>query len=106
MVLLFDIGNTHTHLGLADAERVRKRADILTTDWFDDCAGPRLGKFIGKRNLEGAALCGVVPGATPFARQATERLFRETGNKGKSAEPGSASRRFRFGRAQLEKGSQ
>ena len=30
MILLFDIGNTHTHVGLADDRRVLKQTDIPT----------------------------------------------------------------------------
>ena len=36
MVLLIDIGNTHTHLGLANRERVIRQTDIATADWFRD----------------------------------------------------------------------
>ena len=38
MILLFDIGNTHTHLGLANGRRVVRRADIPTAVWFDGTA--------------------------------------------------------------------
>ena len=38
MILLFDIGNTNTHLGLANARRVVKQADIPTAAWFDGTA--------------------------------------------------------------------
>ena len=34
MLLLFDIGNTHTHLGLADEKRVLQQTDISTLTWF------------------------------------------------------------------------
>jgi type III pantothenate kinase len=34
MILLFDIGNTHTHVGLANAKRIVKQADIPTSAWF------------------------------------------------------------------------
>ena len=34
MILLFDIGNTHTHVGLADDRRVLKQTDIPTPTWF------------------------------------------------------------------------
>ena len=34
MILLFAIGNTHTHIGLADDRRVLKQTDISTLTWF------------------------------------------------------------------------
>ena len=39
MILLFDIGNTHTHLGLADRRRVVKQINIPTASWFKGDAG-------------------------------------------------------------------
>jgi type III pantothenate kinase len=65
MILLFDIGNTHTHIGLADDRRVRQQADIPTQAWFDGGAATRVKKFAGKNKITGAALCSVVPRATP-----------------------------------------
>ena len=76
MILLFDIGNTHTHLGLADDHRVARQANILTTGWFDGSAGQQVEKFVGKSRLEGVALCSVVPAATPLA----ERLAKDRWN--------------------------
>jgi type III pantothenate kinase len=74
MILLFDIGNTHTHLGLANSTRVVKHADIHTADWFSGAALARVKRFAGRARLEGAALCSVVPRATPLARAAAGRL--------------------------------
>ena len=39
MILLFDIGNTHTHLGLANARRVVRQVDIPTAAWFEGRRG-------------------------------------------------------------------
>ena len=69
MILLFDIGNTHTHLGLADGKRVVKQADIPTFAWFAGGAAARVKKFIGQEKISGAALCSVVPRATPLAKK-------------------------------------
>lgn len=78
MLLLFDIGNTHTHLGLADTHRVIRQANIPTAGWFDGSA-PRLARrFVGKARLTGAALCSVVPRATPQVARATERFWKLT----------------------------
>ncbi len=64
MLLLLDIGNTHTHLGLADARGVRKQLNIKTALWaVDEAAGP-VCRFVGQVKLEGVSLCSVVPSAT------------------------------------------
>ena len=65
MILLFDIGNTNTHLGLANSSRVLRQSDIPTAAWFNGKASALLKKFAGAVRLEGAALCSVVPRATP-----------------------------------------
>ena len=38
MILLLDIGNTHTHLGLANGKRVLRQSDIATTAWANGAA--------------------------------------------------------------------
>lgn len=70
MILLLDIGNTHTHVGWANSRRVLKKCDLPTGDWFLPRASERLARFVGGARVEGAALCGVVPAATPLAQQA------------------------------------
>jgi type III pantothenate kinase len=74
MLLLLDIGNTHTHLGLADARCVRRHRDIPTSAWFDRSANRLLGSFAGRSLVEGVALCSVVPRATPLALRVARRL--------------------------------
>ncbi|PYJ05838.1 MAG: type III pantothenate kinase [Verrucomicrobia bacterium] len=76
MIILFDIGNTNTHLGLADDRRVVKQANIPTAAWFNGTAQRLLAKFAGHARLQGAALCSVVPRATPQTRKTTLRLWR------------------------------
>jgi len=66
MILLFDIGNTHTHLGLANDKRVIKQLNIPTSGWFNGKAQKLVSKFIARAKLDGAALCSVVPRATPL----------------------------------------
>ena len=66
MILLFDIGNTHTHLGLAGHKRVVKQINIPTAQWFTGGAKKLVLKFVGHAVLEGAVLCSVVPRATPL----------------------------------------
>jgi type III pantothenate kinase len=69
MLLLFDIGNTHTHLGLATDSRVIKQSNIATREWFGGKAPARVKKFVGGKKITGAALCSVVPRATPLVRK-------------------------------------
>jgi type III pantothenate kinase len=66
MLLLFDVGNTNTHVGLADHRRIRKQTDIPTADWRTCRAHQALSRFIGKAAIDDAALCSVVPKATPL----------------------------------------
>ncbi len=69
MILLFDIGNTHTHLGLATGKRVTRQANVATAGWYDGTAAREVRKFVGKAKIEGAGLCSVVPRATTFVRK-------------------------------------
>jgi len=76
MILLFDIGNTNTHVGLADGRRVLRQADIPTAGWLAGTAMRRLEKFAGRAGFAGAALCSVVPRATPMICRAVRRRWR------------------------------
>jgi len=75
MVLLIDIGNTHTHLGLANRERVIRQTDIATAGWFRDEAVRLTKRFVGRRRVDGAAVCSVVPRATPLLCRAVKRVW-------------------------------
>jgi type III pantothenate kinase len=76
MILLFDIGNTHTHVGLADDRRVLKQTDIPTLTWFGGGAAALVKKFAGKNKIAGAVLCSVVPRATPLVRKTVRALWK------------------------------
>ena len=76
MILLFDIGNTHTHLGLGNHQRVIKQSNIPTALWFKDGAEKLIAKFIGRASLSGASLCSVVPRATPHAVKLVRRKWK------------------------------
>src|SRR5436309_14106763 len=75
MLLLLDIGNTNTHLGLASRARVLRQANIPTAAWADGSANKLARKFTGRAQLEGAALCSVVPRATPLALKTIAGLW-------------------------------
>jgi type III pantothenate kinase len=76
MILLFDIGNTHTHVGLANARRVLKQMDIPTREWFDGKAKAHVAKFTASKKIEGAILCSVVPRATPLVRKTVRTVWK------------------------------
>ena len=76
MILLFDIGNTNTHVGLADAKRMLRHTDIPTAAWLAGDATKLLARFVGKAKLEGAAVCSVVPRATPKVQGVIRSLWK------------------------------
>ncbi len=76
MILLFDIGNTHTHIGMADGQRVLKQMDIPTREWFGGNAKARVIKFAGSKKIEGSALCSVVPNVTPQVRKTIRAVWK------------------------------
>ena len=75
MLLLFDIGNTHTHIGLADHRRVLRQSNIPTASWLGSDAARRARAFVGRSPVHGVVLCSVVPRATPLVRRAVKRLW-------------------------------
>jgi type III pantothenate kinase len=76
VLLLLDIGNSNTHIGLATEPRVTRQADIPTAAWFDGSAARRIQKFVGDADLQAAALCSVVPSATPLVRGVLRRRYK------------------------------
>ena len=76
MILLFDIGNTHTHIGLANDRRVVKQTNIPTLTWLGGAAPGLVKKFTGRSVVTGAALCSVVPRVTPLVKKSVRQLWR------------------------------
>jgi type III pantothenate kinase len=74
VILLFDIGNTHTHLGLADERGVRRQGDVPTRAWFDGSPAA-VRRWLGRVPVTGAAIGSVVPRATPRVRAFVRREF-------------------------------
>ena len=74
MILLFDIGNTHTHVGLGTRSRVVASHDFPTSDLAGGKRLAALREFIGGRKPCGAALCSVVPAATATARALAKEI--------------------------------
>ena len=75
MLLLFDIGNTNTHVGLANDRRVLKQTNIPTRAWFNGTAVKLVKNLVGRTALKGAVLCSVVPRATPFVRKTVRAIW-------------------------------
>ncbi|MDW8310277.1 MAG: type III pantothenate kinase [Verrucomicrobiales bacterium] len=76
MFLLLDIGNTHTHIGLADGRRVRRQLDVPTSAWARGNALAAVERFVGPAPPRAAALCSVVPRVTPLVRRALWNRWR------------------------------
>src|SRR5215217_6726402 len=74
MLLLLDIGNTHTHIGLADGAEAQALDNVSTAGWSNGTAQTAISTLLGKRRVQGLAFCSVVPRATrrcvAFARAA------------------------------------
>jgi type III pantothenate kinase len=74
MLLLLDIGNTHTHLGLANDTRVIRQRNIKTAGWFNGAASAEVQDFMGKKRIAGASFCSVVPKATVCCERFLKKL--------------------------------
>jgi type III pantothenate kinase len=78
VILLLDIGNTNSHLGLSRAGRIIRHINVPTASWGSKSSSVLLKRFIGSNPIEGAAICSVVPKATPLA---TALLWKRYGIK-------------------------
>ena len=76
MIALFDVGNTHTHLGLANSSRVLRQINLRTPDWSNGRAQLQAAKFFRGRSLDGAAFCSVVPAVTPLVSRFVQEKIR------------------------------
>ncbi|HVK57672.1 MAG TPA: type III pantothenate kinase [Candidatus Kapabacteria bacterium] len=65
MLLLLDIGNTHTHVGIAKAEKILRQMNFRTKGWRSGATAKEVIRFIQGEKLEGACFCSVVPSASP-----------------------------------------
>lgn len=78
MLLLLDIGNTHTHIGTRARSRVVDRGEIPTSAWKGRDVWTQLVRKIGTDRFTGVVLCSVVPAATD---RAVDVLRRRTGTE-------------------------
>jgi len=75
MIILLDIGNTNTHLGLATSRRIIRQINIPTTAWMKGSGKNLIAKFGRGARMEGAALCSVVPRVSPLAVESINQLW-------------------------------
>ena len=75
MLLLLDIGNTHTHGALASSSRLLGAANWPTTAWRDGRMPGLIARQFPARKITGVALCSVVPSATAIAMRESKRLW-------------------------------
>ena len=73
MLLLLDIGNTHTHVGLADKSRMMGVANWPTTVWRSGGMPRQISGAVRTKQITGVALCSVVPRATAIAMRESKR---------------------------------
>jgi len=76
VILLFDVGNTHTHVGLANGRRIVNQTNVSTHEWFGGSAQARVIKFVGARKIAGAVLCSVVPRVTLIVRKTVRAIWK------------------------------
>src|SRR5258708_12483731 len=75
MIMLLDIGNTHTHLGLASFSRVTVTKNIPTSSWAEGKGIALVRQFTGCDVPKGVLVCSVVPSATPLVRKTIRHLW-------------------------------
>ena len=69
MILLLDVGNTHTHVGLARGTTVAGLPNVPTQAWRSGQAQTLLDRALEGKVITGAAFCSVVPQANPAIRR-------------------------------------
>jgi type III pantothenate kinase len=75
MLLLFDIGNTHTHVALSQDEKFLRPRNFRTEDWASGKMPREILRHIGRATINAAGLCSVVPPATSSALAFIERTW-------------------------------
>jgi type III pantothenate kinase len=76
MILLIDVGNTHSHVGLANGERIVRQFDLATKDWRTRKNSRVLPGALKCRNIEAAVICSVVPAVNNLIAACVKRHWR------------------------------
>ncbi len=76
-LLLFDVGNTHTHVGLVRGAHISKHVDLPTALWSRKNAPAVLRRFVGPGKVIGVSVCSVVPKASVRVLRVLRKLWPE-----------------------------
>ena len=76
VLLLLDIGNTHTHIALAEKRRLVCPENWPTAAWRSGEMPRLISRSVGRRRITAVALCSVVPWATAIAVHESKRHWR------------------------------
>lgn len=75
MILLLDVGNTHTHLGLANDRRVVRHDVMPTSRWRRRDGVLAMRNFVGVKPPTGVVFCSVVPAVNAALRRSVKRTY-------------------------------
>jgi len=75
MIAVIDIGNTHTHVGVANTKRAFKQTNVSSKGWADGSSAEVAARFLKAYDLSGAALCSVVPLVTPWVSHFVKKQY-------------------------------
>jgi len=76
MMLIFDIGNTHTNVGLGNGRRILKDFHFPTCDWKETSTPELIGEFQGSHKVDLVAFASVQPKADRHIRRLATRILR------------------------------
>jgi type III pantothenate kinase len=75
MMLLLDVGNTHTHVGLGDSRRTRVLGEFPTEGWRAGTAAGSLKDLLKSARPESGGFCSVVPAVNGSVRSTLASEF-------------------------------
>jgi type III pantothenate kinase len=75
VLLLLDIGNTHTHAALAHGQRLSRAVNLPTAAWQRGEMLAALLRHLREETPDHVALCSVVPDATSQAARMAKRVW-------------------------------
>ena len=75
MILLLDVGNTHTHVGLGSLRRLRRLGDFPTAAWRDQTARGEIAHRLGLKVPTAACFCSVVPEVNEAIRNGLKEVY-------------------------------
>lgn len=76
MLLLLDVGNTNTHLGLANSRRMIRQMDVPTQSWSNGAIKETVLDFTNRDVVDGVCFCSVVPRVTPLALKLAWQIWK------------------------------